>query len=135
MQLGMHGQQTAQQRRKDPLDPQPEQHSDQAASQAEQHRLEHVNAQDVGGSRSDRLHDSEHLYALLQMRAHRHGYADGAQDHGNQADQAKQSGRAIQALRQRRIALAKVHDLRVREHLLKLRADLCDVPTLRRQFE
>ena len=53
----------------------------------------------------------EHLDALLQMRAHRHGDPNRAQHHGHQADQAEQSGRSFQAVGERRIAFSKVGDL------------------------
>ena len=51
---------------------------------------------------------------------HGHGHADSAEHHGDEADEAKYGGGMIQALSQRRIALAVIHHLRVRQRRLDL---------------
>ena len=56
------------------------------------------------------------------MRVHSHGNADGPKDHGHQADQAQDRGRVIQSLAKRRIALAKIHHLRIGQRFLHLLA-------------
>ena len=69
-------------------------------------------------SRADGLQNRQHVHALFQMRMHRHGHANRAQHHGHQADQAQDRGRIVQPTAQRRIALAKVHHLRIGQRLL-----------------
>ena len=107
---------------KNPLHSQAQRRADQASHQTQQHRLEKIDAQDVRGARADGFHDGEHLNPLLQMRAHGHRHADGAQHHGHQADQAEQPGRSLQAVGKRRITFPEVGDLRIGQHLLEARA-------------
>ena len=57
----MDGQEFAQQGGEDPLHPSPERNTDQSAYQAEQYGLKEIDAQDVRGSRADRLHDGRAL--------------------------------------------------------------------------
>ena len=64
------------------------------------------------------------------MRMHGHGNADGAQNHGHQADEAEDGSRVFKALAERGIAFAEIHDLRVGQGLFDVfaqlhRVDLC----------
>ena len=54
------------------------------------------------------------------MRMHRHRNANCAEDHCDQADQAENRGRIIQALAQRRIPFLEIHYLRVRQNRFNL---------------
>ena len=113
LKIQAQGQELSQQGGENPLHSQPHADADQSTHQAEQHRLEKIDAQNVGGPGADRLHDGQHFNPLLQMRAHGHGHTDRAQHHGYQADQAEQAGRTLQAVGQRRIALPEVGHLRI----------------------
>ncbi len=85
-------------------------------------RLQQEDAQQIGGVRADGLQNRQHVHALLEMRVHGHGDADGAEDHGDEADEAQDRGGIVEAAGERRIAFAKVHHLRVGQRRFKLLA-------------
>ncbi len=57
------------------------------------------------------------------MGVHGHGNANGAQDHGDQANERKDSGGTVETVRDSRIPFLVIHDLRIRERCFNLFAD------------
>ena len=61
------------------------------------------------------------------MGAHGHGHADGSEDHGDEADEAEESGGVVEAAGELRTGFAEVGDLRVGENLFELGTEGADV--------
>ena len=96
--------------------------AEQAAGETQAEGLQKEDAEQVGGARAHSFEDGEDVHALLEVCVHRHGDADGAKDHGDQANEREQRGGVVKALRERGIAFAIVHHLRVGEGLLEVLA-------------
>ena len=84
--------------------------------------MQQKNAQQVRRAGAHRLEDGEHVHALLKVRVHGHGHADGAQHHGDQADEAQNRGGVVKPVGQRRIPFAIVRHLRVGQRVFHLLA-------------
>ncbi len=125
-------QKRSEERREDVFDAEAEGYADESSGEAEEDGLEQVDAQDVGRACADGLHDGEDFNALLQVGAHGHGDADGSEDHGDETDEAEESGGVVEAASELGTGLAEVGDLRVREYLSRARDGGCRCPGLYR---
>ena len=67
------------------------------AGRAQNRRLERVDADHLRRSRAHRLHDGDAVQVLLQVRVHGHGHAQCADNQCDQADDAEECGRVVQA--------------------------------------
>ena len=66
--------------------------SDEAAEDAEEEGLQQVDFDDLRAARAEGLHDGDGVQPLLQVGAHGHGDADGAEHEGDQAHEREQAG-------------------------------------------
>ena len=81
----------------------------------------------MAGARADAFHDRDGIHTLLDVRSHGGADADGADDEGDQTDQAQKRSGAVQALRDDGMGLAKVGNQGIRERGLERGSRLRDV--------
>ncbi len=129
----MNRQQLAEDRRQSGHHAHTRSHAQNASGQPQAQRLQQKYPQQIAGTCAHGLQNGQHVHALLQVSVHGHGHANRSQHHGNQADQAQNRGRVVQAPIQPRIALFEVHHLRVGQRRLHLLAQ-GDGIGLRRQL-
>ena len=84
-------------------------------SDAEEEGLQQVDFDDLRAARAEGLHDGDGVQALLEVGAHGHGDADGAEHEGDQAHEREQAGGGVEAVGDGGTAFAVVGDLGVGE--------------------
>src|SRR5579871_596400 len=94
-------------------------YTQQTTQQPKHQSLQQIDLNNLPRPSPQRLHNRNRIQPLLQMRPHRHRNAHRAQHQRHQAHQRQQTSRPIQPLRQRRIRLAIINNLRLRQQLLQ----------------
>ncbi len=106
-------------------------HAQHAPGHAETKRLQKIDSQQITRLRADSLEDGEDVHALLKVRIHRHGHTDGAEHHGDEANQTENGHRPLQSLIERRISFFEVCNLRIGKRRFDLGPHVANVCTLR----